>query len=80
MRTAATVKVPMLPLAALFLLMLTVSFHLSSDQEEQRFVPAEPHAAISLRGVSAGTTASAKVPGKAGWLFFCTAKGAAWLV
>lgn len=80
MRTAATVQVPMLPLAAVFLVMLTVSFHLSSEREEQRFMPAKPHAAIFLRGVSAGITGRAKVPSKGRWLLFCTAKGETWLV
>lgn len=69
MRTAAIVRIIILPLDALFPVILTVSFHLRSEEQVQtdgwRFAPAELYAAISTRGASAGTTASAKRPSKA---------------
>lgn len=69
MRTAAIVRIRILPLDALFPVILTVSFHLRSEEQVQtdgwRFAPAELYAAISTPGASAGTTVSAKRPSKA---------------
>lgn len=78
MRPVAIVGIRMLPLDALFPVILTVSFHLRSEEQvqtdSQRFVPAELYVATSTQGVSAGTTVSAKLHSKAWWLFFYSLK------